>query len=103
MKSSSKKQSLSSDESCVYEFELIKGETLNGLVLSSNQIDVYLIDNNNFFAWSMDENFDHVYFNGCDSKAKIKFLAQKEGTWYLIIENNGKQKLDINIKLDIAS
>ena len=75
-----------------YEFELKRGENLKGEISSDNHIDIYFVDNSNFKKWDKDRTF---YYEDCNEsvlETKIDYLVPKKGTWYLLMENNGKKQ-----------
>ena len=98
-----KKHQLNPSESCCYEFELIPGENLKGMISSSSHIDIYLVTNTSFSKWMMDETFDHECCNKSVIEAKIEYLAPREGTWYLLIENNGRKTAKVDVMLRVSS
>ena len=98
-----KKRSVSPAECCIYEFELIKDESLNGVISSTSSIDVYLVDSANFSKWMISNTFDFECCNESVLVAKIDYLAPREGTWYLLIENNGKEKAKVEVRLDVSN
>ena len=103
MKSSTKKQRVCPCESCIYEFELIEGENLKGVISSSSHIDIYFVDNTNFSAWLTGKTFDHECCHESVFGAEITFPVQEEGSWYLLIENNGKKPATIEVIIDVSS
>ena len=96
------KKRLSPSEFCLYECELLEGETLEGLILSSRQVDIFFVDHSNFPAWMRDEAFDHVCCHKSVSNGTINFLAPNEGSWFLIIENNGKESASLEITVNVS-
>ncbi len=103
MNHSGKKHRVCPCESCIYEFELIEGEQLKGLISSSCEIDIYFVNNSNFSAWLSGQSFNHECCKESVSYAEIHYSASKEGTWYLLIENNGKKTANIEIMLNVSS
>ena len=98
-----KKQRLNPSENCCYEFELIQGENLKGVISSSSHIDIYLVTNTSFSKWMIGETFEQECCNESVIEAKIEFLAPKEGTWYLIIENNGTKTSKVEVMIRVSS
>ena len=103
MESSVKEYKIGPDESGVYEFELLRGENLKGVISSSSPIDIYLIDNNNFNNWMNGKPFDFECSNKSVFEMKIDYLAPRNGTWYVLTENNGRKKAKVEITLNISN
>ena len=49
------------------------------------------------------ETFEQECCNESVIEAKIEFLAPKEGTWYLIIENNGTKTSKVEVMIRVSS
>ena len=92
---------ISPSESYSYEFELTKGDHLKGEILSTSRIDVYFVDDFNFGKWNKDKSFDCEYSNEGVLETNIDYLVPegKKGTWYLIIENNGRKSATVKVLL----
>ncbi|MCW4042599.1 MAG: DUF1883 domain-containing protein [Candidatus Bathyarchaeota archaeon] len=84
-----------------YELELKRGENLKGEIISDSPIDIYLVDSTNFKKWDKDRTFYHEYCNESVLKTKIDYVVPKKGTWYLIIENNGRKSAKTKVYLYI--
>lgn len=83
-----------------YEFELMKNDHLRGEIFSSSPVDVYFLDEFNFNKW----NNGRKYFEPENSseailECNIDYEVVKEGSWYLIIENNGRKSATVKIRL----
>lgn len=88
------------DASYYYVFELKKGEILKGEISSDNHIDIYFVDNTNFKKWDKGRVFfDCEYSNESVLKTKIDYLVPRRGTWYVLIENNGKKTAIVKVYL----
>lgn len=91
---------VSSSDSYFYEFEFTKGDHLKGEISSTSRIDLYFMDEFNFDKW----NRGRKYFEPEDSneavlEANIDYLVPTKGTWYMIIENNGRKSAPVKVRL----
>ncbi len=82
-----------------YEFELMKDDHLKGEIVSTEPIDVYFVDSINFDRWERDKRFDPEDCNEAVLEAKIDYLVPRKGTWFLLIENNGRKKAKVKVHL----
>ena len=98
-----KSERLGPSETCCFEFELIMGEKLKGDILSNSQIDIYLVTNDGFSKWMNDEVFDHECCHESITRTTINYQAPREGTWYLLVENNGKKTAEVEVILEVSS
>ena len=97
------KQRISPSQGCPYECELLEGEKWEGVICASCEVDVYFVDHANFTAWLTGQPFNHECCTKSSFNAKIEFLAPKEGTWFLIIENNGNEAATIELLVQVSS
>ncbi len=91
---------VSPSASYYYEFEFSKGDNLKGEISSTSRIDVYFMDELNFDKW----NRGRKYFEPEDSneavlETNIDYEVPKRGTWYMIIENNGRKSATVKVLL----
>ena len=82
-----------------YEFELKRGEHLKGEISSDNHIDIYFVNNTNFKKWSKDRTFYSEDCNESVLETKIDYVVPRKGTWYLLIENNGRKTAIVKVRL----
>ena len=82
---------VSPQDAYYYVFELKRGDVLKGEISSNSAIDIYFVDNTNFKKWDKNRTFDNEYCNESVLETKIDYLVPKKGTWYLLIENNGRK------------
>jgi hypothetical protein len=82
-----------------YEFQCMEGDHLKGEILSNNRIDVYFVDELNLGKWQKGKSFDYEDSSEAILEANVDYLAPTEGTWHLIIENNGRKSATIKIQL----
>jgi len=78
-----------------YVFKLKRGETLKGEISSDTHIDIYFVNNINFKKWDKDKTFDSEYCNESVLETKIDYEVPKRGTWYVLIENNGRKSAKV--------
>jgi len=82
---------VSPQDAYYYVFELKRGEILKGEISSDSHIDIYFVNNINFKKWDKKRTFNSEYGNESVLKTKIDYEVPKGGTWYLLIENNGRK------------
>ncbi|MGA2308665.1 MAG: hypothetical protein ABSG57_03835 [Candidatus Bathyarchaeia archaeon] len=83
-----------------YEFEyLAKGDHIKGEIVSTERIDIYFVDNINFDKWNRDVGFDFRDCNEDVLETKIDYSVSKKGTWYVLIENNGRKVAKVKVHL----
>jgi hypothetical protein len=90
---------VSPSEGYSYEFEFMKGDHLKGEISSTSRIDIYFVDEFNFDKWNRDKSFDSEDSNEGILEANIEYLAPSKGTWYMIIENNGRKSATVKVQL----
>lgn len=90
---------VSPQNACYYEFELKRGETLKGEISSDSAIDIYFVDKSNFKKWDKDKTFDSEDCNESVLETKIDYEVPKRGTWYVLIENNGRKSAKVKVCL----
>lgn len=87
------------DNGYSYEFELMKGNHLKGEISSDGPIDIYFVDDENFDKWDKNRRFDSEDCNEGVLETNIDYEVPREGTWYLIIENNGRKSVRVKVLL----
>ena len=93
---------VSPQDAYYYEFELKRDENLKGNISSDSPIDIYFVDNTNFKKWDKDRTFYHEYSNESVLETKIDYVVPKKGTWYLLIENNGRKTAIVKVFLYLS-
>ena len=86
-----------------YVFELKRGEILKGEISSDSHIDIYFVNNTNFKKWNKDRTFDSECSNESVLKTKIDYEVPKRGTWYLLMENNGRKTAIVKVLLYLSN
>lgn len=82
-----------------YEFELEKNDHLKGRIISDDPLDIYFVNKTNFQKWEKDREF---FIDNCNESvldAKIDYVASRKGTWYILIENNGRKSAKVKVTL----
>jgi hypothetical protein len=82
-----------------YEFELTRGDHLRGEIVSDNPMDIYFVDEINFDKWGKNRYFEPETCNEGVFETQIDYVTPRKGTWYLILENNGKASARVNVRL----
>jgi hypothetical protein len=83
-----------------YEFEFTKkGDHLKGEISSTSNIDIYFVDEFNFDKWNRNKSFDYEDSNEGILETNIDYLVPARGTWFLIIENNGRKSATVKVQL----
>lgn len=90
---------VSPSDSYYYEFEFTRGEELEGKISSTSPIDIYFVDDSNFDKWNRGKSFEMEDSNEAVLDTMIYYLVPSRGTWYVIIENNGRKTAKVNVKL----
>jgi|GEM_PF-4271054 len=90
---------ISPHDSYYYEFELKRGENLRGEISSDSAIDIYFVDETNFKKWDKDRTFSYEACNESVLETKIDYEVPKKGTWYVLIENNGRRSAIVKVCL----
>jgi len=87
------------DDGYHYELELKRGEHLKGEISSDGPINIYFVNNTNFKKWDKDRIFNYEDCNESVLEAKIDYVVPRKGTWYLLIENDGRKTARVKIRL----
>ena len=82
---------VSPQDAYYYVFELTRGEILKGEISSDSHIDIYFVNNTNFKKWEKERTFNYECCNESVLETKIDYKVPRKGTWYLLVENNGKK------------
>ena len=85
-----------------YVFELKRGEILKGEISSDSHIDIYFVNSTNFKKWDKERTFNYEYCNESVLKTKIDYEVPKRGTWYLLVENNGRKTAIVKVFLHLS-
>ena len=93
---------VSPNDEFYYIFELKRGDTLKGEISSTSHIDIYFVSNTNFRKWEKDRTFEYEYCNESVLRTKIDYEVPKRGTWYLLIENNGRKTAIVKVLLYLS-
>jgi hypothetical protein len=59
----------------------------------------YCLARANFDKWNRDKSFDYEDSNEGILETNIDYLVPTKGTWYLIIENNGRKSATVKVQL----
>lgn len=85
----------------VYEFTMEKDEKVIGEISSDDYFNVYFLTPRNLTRFENNEEFDEEYGTEGVSKTKISFVPDKSGKFHCIIENEGKEEIDVAVSLFI--
>ena len=88
---------VSPNDEFYYEFELTRGDNLKGKISSSSHIDIYFVNDDNFKKWEKDKKFTYEYCNESVFETNIDYIVPRKGTWYLLIENNGRKTAKVKV------
>ena len=94
---------VSPQDAYYYVFELKRGETLKGEISSDSHIDIYFVNSTNFKKWDKKRTFSFEYCNESVLKTKIDYEVPKRGTWYLLMENNGRKTAIVKVLLYLSN
>jgi hypothetical protein len=90
----------SPNEGYSYEFtKLAKEDHLKGEIVSTVRISIYFVDGINFDKWDRGLRFDCEDCNEDVLAAIIDYLVPKKGTWYVLIQNNGRKIAKVKVHL----
>jgi len=82
-----------------YDLDLDAKETVKGEITSDETINIYFLTKYGFRSFENDEQFSYEYGAESVLKKKIDFKPSKTATWYLVIENERKNKATVNVNL----
>lgn len=82
-----------------YDIDLKRGDILKGEISSDSHIDIHFVNNTNFMKWERDKTFECEYSGESVLKTKIDYEIPRRGTWYLLIENNGRKSTKVKVCL----
>ena len=92
---------VSPNESYFYEFELLRNDRVKGDISSTTRLDIYFLDEVNFDKWDRDRSFYPENCNEGILETSIDYEAPRKGTWYVVIENNGRKSGTVKISLSV--
>jgi len=85
-----------------YELELKRAGVLKGEISSDSHIDIYFVNSTNFKKWDKNRTFYHEYCNESVLETKIDYEVPRSGTWYLLMENNGRKTAIVKVYLYLS-
>lgn len=88
-------------EYAFYDFKLIRGDKVEGKIISGEPVDSWFLDEENFDKFCRDRGFEPEDVNQGIYEAKIEFRARKKGLWFVVIENS--QRVSAKVKVNLYS
>jgi len=88
-----------SKEHVFYDLDLNAKETVKREITSDETIHIYFLTKDSFGSFENYKQFSYEYGAESVLKKKIDFKLSKTATWYLAIENEGKNKATVNVNL----
>lgn len=92
----------SPDHAYYYEFELERDDILKGEISSTSHLDIYFVNKTNFKKWDKERDFNSECSNESVLKTKIDYEVPRSGTWYLLMENNGRKTAIVKVYLYLS-
>ena len=92
----------SPDHAYYYEFELERDDILKGEISSTSHLDIYFVNKTNFKKWDKGRDFNSECTNESVLKTKIEYEVPRSGTWYLLMENNGRKTAIVEVYLYLS-
>ena len=93
---------ISPDHVHYYVFELERDDTLKGEISSDSHIDIYFVNSTNFKKWDKGRTFDSEYSTESVLETKIDYEVPRKGTWYMLMENNGRKTAIVKVFLYLS-
>jgi len=83
----------------VFNLSLRRNEKVEGEVSGEDIINVYVVNRYGLNQFERDEEFS--YFDGQERamRTRINFTSPKSGQFYLIVDNEGKEEITVDIRL----
>ena len=82
-----------------YDLDLDANETVKGEITSDETINIYFLTKYSFRSFENGEPFSYEYGAESVLRKKIDFKPSKTATWYLVIENEGRDEATVNVNL----
>jgi len=86
-------------ESAFYDFELIRGDKVEGKIVSDEPVDIMFMDEKNFDKFDRDKSFEIEDTTESVYETKLDFKATKKGLWYVVIENPQTEPAKVKVHL----
>jgi len=86
-------------EFAFYDFKLIRGDKVEGKIVSDEPVDTWFLDEENFDRFCSDKSFEVEDETQGIYEAKIKFKARKKGLWFVVIENSQRDSAKVKVNL----
>jgi len=83
-----------------YEFELFKGNKVEGEISSDAPLDIWFLDVENLERFVKGKSFDEEDGTEDVYEAKLCFEAPRKGFWYVVIDNRNKTSTTAKVHLD---
>jgi hypothetical protein len=90
---------LEANEYIIYDFDLKKGEKLVGGLSSDEAINYYCLSRYGLKKFENHEEFSFDYGSEGILKGKVEFPPPRAGTWYLVVDNEGKSRATVTVHL----
>ncbi len=89
-------------EYITFDLELDEGREVVGEVSATGTINAYIMTEENLTALDLDQEF--WYEDGSEGvqKATLRFIAQENGKWLLVVENDSSKDVSANVKINIS-
>ncbi len=84
-----------------FNLSLKRNEKVEGEVSGEDIINVYLVNRYGLSKFERDEDEDFTYFDGQENtmRTRINFTSPKSGQFYLIVWNEGREEIAVDVKL----
>ncbi len=87
-----------------YKFVLVEGDYLDVSVKTAGgPVDVIITDSNNFYKYEDEysEEFEYYQYHENVIAKETRFIAPDDGEYYMILENNEPNNVEIEISYEV--
>jgi flagellar basal body-associated protein FliL len=86
-------------EYAFYALDLSANESVRGEIVSNKTVDIYFLTKYGFERFENGEEFSYECGGENILKKRVSFKPSRSATWYLVVDNEGRDKATVDVKL----
>jgi hypothetical protein len=86
-----------------YDVDLEKGEEFVGEVSADDDVNVYVLNEDNLNALDLDQEFWYEEGNEGVRNATVRFTAPDDGVWFFVVENDNNREVSATVKMSVGT
>lgn len=86
-----------------YDVDLEKGEEFVGEVSANDNVNVYVLNEDNLNALDLDQEFWYEAASESVRNATVRFTAPDDGLWFFVVENDNNREVSATVKMSVGT